>query len=185
MCNIALIGALITAAQMAFAVAIALVVAAAQSNGNIFHAGEAPGLLISATISLAIVLSTLAAATRAAAGCAAKCGGQTAKLIADINALTAALVTLAIAITIVTLFAGVPFAAGPAISGILISLAFAGILSFRLTADLGAVASCAGQAPPILTVVIVLGTLLAIGIGVVIVTSVTGGLVPLPPLPVR
>jgi hypothetical protein len=187
MCNIPLIGSLIIVAQLSFMTAIALVTRASQLNGNIFRAGGAPFLMIAAVIFVTGAITALALAGRQLAACAVACPAQAARLAADIIALSTALGTLVIAIGAATLVAGIPFAGGIAIAGILVALGLAGIISSRLTADFAALSTCAAAAPmlppPVNTIVTVLGTLLTIAIGAAIVGGLATGLLPLIPFP--
>ena len=189
MCNIPLISSFIMLAQLSFGGAIVFFGAAAALNGNIFRFAEAPVAIGLGAPALITTVGMLRAAARAAAGCAGKCASQTTKLLTDIAALIAAILVLGAAIAAAAILASLPFAAAAAVAAIVVALTLAGLIFLTLASDLAALSACAGATgmPPSPGTIIVtlLGLLLVVGIGAAIIVGITGGVLPLVPIPPR
>jgi len=188
MCNVPLVSILFIAAQLSFGVAMGLVATAGALNASLFLAGKSPFFMGAAAVALGAAIASLRAAYTESIKCAfPSCMSPVTRFMFRIDQLITALSALAIAVAVVIIFAGVPFAAILAISLILTGSLVAVGMFILVGGELLSLAVCIATRPvplpPATIIAGILTVLLVIAVGGLIITGVVGGLIPLVPLP--
>lgn len=123
MCNLVRISAWIIAAEVAALVALALILVAVGTSTNIFTAFLSVGLMIGASVSLAIAFTSLGAAMSQAAPCMiGRCQTVATLFFTALGALTVAIGALLTAVVIGTWGAATPGAGSIIAAGLAIGL---------------------------------------------------------------
>lgn len=167
MCNLVRISAWLIAAEVAALVALALILVAVGNSANIFTAFASVGLMIGASVSLAVAFTALGAAMSQAAPCmAGRCQTGATLFFSALGALTIAVGALLTAVVIGTWGTAIPIAGSLVAAALAIGLLGQLVLWPAVGLLLEALNRCVATAPATTTIVAI-ATVLAFVVGFV------------------
>ena len=167
MCNLVRISAWIIAAEVAALVALALILIAMGNSANIFTAFLSVGLMIGASVSLAIAFTSLGAAMTQAAPCmTGRCQAAATAFFAVLGALTIAIGALLTAVVIGTWGTAIPIAGSLIAGGLAIGLLGQLVLWPSVGFLLEGLNRCVGT-PPATTTIVAIAAVLAFVVALV------------------
>lgn len=167
MCNLVRISAWIIAAEVAALVALALILVAMGNSANIFTAFASVGLMIAASVSLAIAFTSLGAAMTQAAPCmTGRCQTTATLFFTALGALTIAIGALLTAVVIGTWGSAIPVAGSIIAASLAIGLLGQLVLWPSVGFLLEALNRCV-VTPPATTTIVIIAAVLAFVVALV------------------